>query len=159
MLKRSGKWYRSNEAKVMKRLGFIPTKNSGSGWVEKEDGANEGALCQLKSTDKQSIKVNKVDLDTLAYNAAVSHKIPVFAVQFIGDDDVWLMLKPEDIESAAKYISSGTLPPKGDEELLQLGQDSSSEARGSVIRSSKRAREKFASEQQSKYRKKGKSAI
>lgn len=31
MPKRSTKFYRKNEADVMKRLGFKPTKNSGSG--------------------------------------------------------------------------------------------------------------------------------
>ena len=36
--KRTGKFYRKNEAEVMKSLGLIPTKNSGSGWIEKEDG-------------------------------------------------------------------------------------------------------------------------
>ena len=32
-MKRSGKFYRKNEAEVMKALGLKPTKNSGSGWV------------------------------------------------------------------------------------------------------------------------------
>ena len=30
---RSGKFYRRNEAEVMKSLGLRPTKNSGSSWV------------------------------------------------------------------------------------------------------------------------------
>lgn len=30
---RSGRFYRRNEAEVMKSLGLRPTKNSGSGWV------------------------------------------------------------------------------------------------------------------------------
>ena len=30
---RSGKFYRRNEAEVMKSLGLKPTKNSGSGWI------------------------------------------------------------------------------------------------------------------------------
>lgn len=30
---RTIKFYRKNEREVMKRLGFKPTKNSGSGWV------------------------------------------------------------------------------------------------------------------------------
>ena len=57
--KRTGKFYRKNEAEVMKSLGLIPTKNSGSGWIEKEDGQNDYVICQLKSTDAQSIKVTK----------------------------------------------------------------------------------------------------
>ena len=51
--KRSFKFYRQNEAEVMKSLGLKPTKNSGSGWIEKEDGQNDYIICQLKSTDAQ----------------------------------------------------------------------------------------------------------
>ena len=64
-MKRSGKFYRNNEAQVMKSLGLTPTKNSGSGWIEKEDGQSEHVICQLKSTDANSIKVNKKDLDDI----------------------------------------------------------------------------------------------
>lgn len=33
MNKRSTKWYRKNEAEVMHRLGFEPTKNSGGDYI------------------------------------------------------------------------------------------------------------------------------
>ena len=107
MMKRSGKFYRKNEAEVMKALGLKPTKNSGSGWVEKEDGQSEDVICQLKSTDAQSIKVNKKDLDVLSYNAAVAHKLPVFAIQFLQSNEVYLLIKPEMLCEAAKYIEPG----------------------------------------------------
>ena len=61
-MKRSGKFYRKNEAEVMKALGLVPTKNSGSGWIEKEDGQNENVICQLKSTDAQSIRIVQKDI-------------------------------------------------------------------------------------------------
>lgn len=32
-MKRSGKFYRKNEQEVMRQLGLVPMKNSGSGWV------------------------------------------------------------------------------------------------------------------------------
>ena len=35
-MKRSGKFYRNNEKEVMRALGFKPTFNSGSAWIEKE---------------------------------------------------------------------------------------------------------------------------
>ena len=53
MNKRSTKWYRKNEAEVMKRLGFKETRNSGATWIEKADGQNEHCICELKSTDKE----------------------------------------------------------------------------------------------------------
>lgn len=33
MMKRSTRYYRKNEATVMKQLGFNPTINSGAGWI------------------------------------------------------------------------------------------------------------------------------
>ena len=81
--KRSGKFYRKNEAEVMRSLGLEPTPNSGSGWIVKEDGQSEDVICQLKSTDAMSIKINLKDIETLEYNALVAHKLPVFAIQFL----------------------------------------------------------------------------
>lgn len=97
MNKRSTKFYRKNEAEVMKRLGFNPTPNSGAGWLIKEDGDNEQAICQLKSTDKQSISIKQTDLHILEQHALEAHKLPVFAIQFLNLDEVWIMVKPEHI--------------------------------------------------------------
>jgi hypothetical protein len=109
MSNRSGKFYRNNEKEVMLRLGLKPTKNSGSGWIEKEDGENDKVICQLKSTDAQSIKINKKDIDTLEYHAMVSHKLPVFAIQFIQGGQVYILMKPENIEDISKYIDTGEI--------------------------------------------------
>ena len=79
---RSGKFYRKNEKEVMESLGLTPTPGSGCGEVWKEDGQNDYVICQLKSTDANSIRVQQKDIRTLEHNAAVSHKIPVFAIQF-----------------------------------------------------------------------------
>lgn len=97
MPKRSTKFYRKNEAEVMKQLGFKPTPNSGAGWVFKEDGQNDQCICQLKSTDKQSISIKQNDLHILEQNAVISHKLPVFALQFLNTSEVWVMIKPEDL--------------------------------------------------------------
>lgn len=107
MPKRSGKFYRKNEAEVMKLLGFEPTPNSGSGWVVKEDGQNDNCICQLKSTDAKSIKVNLQDIHTLEYNACVEHKIPVFAIQFLETNEIFLIVKPEDAGDISRYINTG----------------------------------------------------
>lgn len=106
-MKRSTKFYRKNEVEVMESLGLKPTKNSGSGWIEKEDGQNDYVICQLKSTDAQSIKVNQKDIRVLEYNASVSNKLPLFAIQFLNTNEVWLMMKPEDVTEIAKYIKDG----------------------------------------------------
>lgn len=107
MPKRSTRFYRKNEEEVMNSLGLKPTKNSGAGWIEKEDGQNDFVICQLKSTDNQSIKVNQKDIRILEKNARVSHKLPMFAIQFLNTGEVWLMAKPEDFTEVAKYIETG----------------------------------------------------
>ena len=68
----------------MRSLGFEPVQGSGSGWVHKEDGENDAALAQLKSTESDSYRVSTGDLDKLEYHASVSNKVPVFVIEFLG---------------------------------------------------------------------------
>lgn len=118
MNKRSTKFYRKNEEEVMKRLGFKPTKNSGAGWIEKEDGQNEQCICQLKSTDKQSISIKQNDIHILEQNAAIAHKLPVFALQFLNTGEVWVMIKPEDLNLIQRLVAGDDIS-----EQLQSGFD------------------------------------
>lgn len=104
-MKRRQKFYRKNEFDVMKSLGFRPTKNSGSGWIEKEDGISDHCICQLKSTDKDSISIKTSDIHVLIHNADVSHKIPVFAVQFFKTDEIFVLLRPEDIQDIQDILA------------------------------------------------------
>lgn len=150
-MKRTGKFYRKNEREVMKSLGLEPTYNSGSGWIEKEDGQNDYVICQLKSTDAQSIKVNQKDLRILEKNSVISHKIPVFAIQFLNTNEVWIMVKPESLEDVSEYIKTGKV------ENLDLGIKLSNTTptliQKDIIKSSSTAREKFKKEMEQKYNK------
>ena len=101
---RSGKFYRKNEREVMKNLGLKPTKNSGSGWIEKEDGENETIIAQLKSTDSESIKVNLLDLKKLFYHADISHKTGIFVIQFLQENEEFIIISPEDLQKVAKGL-------------------------------------------------------
>lgn len=103
MNKRSTKFYRKNEVEVMKRLGFTPTKNSGAGWVEKCDGQNETFICELKSTNKESYTLKQKTLQELEYHACVSHKTPVFALQFLNRDEIWVAVKEEDFKEFIEF--------------------------------------------------------
>lgn len=107
MAKRSGKFYYKNEKEVMESLGLKQTKGSGSGWLEKEDGQNEYVLAQLKSTDAASMRVQKKDINLLEYNAAIAHKVPIFVIQFLKTNELFIMARPEDIPSIASYIECG----------------------------------------------------
>ena len=130
--------------------------------MEKEDGQSEDVLCQLKSTDAQSIKVNKYDLDTLQYNAMVAHKLPVFAIQFLQSNEVYVVCKPELLKELAEYLQTGEVPDTTRYALSGIdlsGHEDISPQCERVIKSSSSAREQFHKEQQAKYRKGGKSAI
>lgn len=107
MAKRSGKYYFKNEKQLMLELGLKPTKASGSGWVEKEDGQNDFVIAQLKSTDAQSIKINKLDLEKLEYNAYVCKKLPLFIIEFLNDHSIYFLVSPLDIPEMAEFIKYG----------------------------------------------------
>lgn len=109
MTKRTTKWYRKNEAEVMHRLGFKPTRNSGATWIDKGDGQNEHCICELKSTDNASYRLEQTTLHTLEANAIESHKLPVFALQFLNVDEVWLAIKETDIEAFKQLIKASVL--------------------------------------------------
>lgn len=168
MMKRSGKFYRKNEADVMKALGLEPTVNSGSGWIEKEDGQSEDVICQLKSTDSTSIKLGQQDLQTLEYNASVCHKLPVFAVQFLNNGDVYLVMKPELLEELAMYLETGQL---GESREMFFGIDTATGSdmtsmvagnlvnKSDIVKSSAEARMEFADEWAKKWRKGKRSAL
>jgi len=109
MNKRSTKWYRKNEAEVMKRIGFKPTRNSGATWIEKCDGQSDHCICELKSTDNSSFTVKQEYLHTLESHAIESHKLPIFAFQFLNTGEVWLSIKESDIEAFKGLIRQSVL--------------------------------------------------
>lgn len=109
MTKRTTKWYRKNETEVMHRLGFKPTRNSGATWIDKGDGQNEHCICELKSTDNASYRLEQTTLHTLEANAIEAHKLPVFALQFLNVDELWLAVKESDIEAFKQLIKASVL--------------------------------------------------
>ena len=166
--KRSGKFYRKNEAEVMRSLGLEPTTNSGSGWIVKEDGQSEDVICQLKSTDAMSIKINLKDIETLEYNALVAHKLPVFAIQFLCNNQTYLLVKPEDLQDVSGLII-GNKPDNSRYETLGIentglggpsnGVKEKPKGNRKIIKSSKSSRESFNREHEKKFQKKSKSAL
>lgn len=153
MPKRSGKFYYKNEAEVMEMLGLKQVPGSGNGWVSKEDGESEHVLCQLKSTDAQSISVKKLDIDKLILHALTSRKVPVFAIQFLQSDEVFLLVRPLDLPYMADYLETGhcILP----DPVAQTDEQESQEtALRPSVKSSASARERFNRERERKFKKK-----
>lgn len=159
-MKRSGRFYRRNEAEVMETLGLQPTPGSGCGWVAKEDGQSDDVICQLKSTDATSIKVAKFDLDKLQYNAVVAKKLPVFAIQFLQSNELYLVVRPKDLQDLAKYLNTGEKPDLPDPVVgIDLVEAPSMQYPMPVVKSSSSARERFEREIEKKYVKERRSAL
>lgn len=149
--KRSGKFYSRNEKETLRSLGLTPAPMSGAGWVIKEDGENEAIMVQLKSTDAQSYRIDMLDMKKLEYHAAVSHKVPVFLVQFLKQDRIYAVVDISDLPDLHKAIETGSSPSR-----VILPTD---ESEGQVIRrrvkASPKAREEFFQERGKKFGKNG----
>ena len=144
----------------MKKYGLTPTINSGSGWIQKEDGENADIICQLKSTDTDSIKVNLLDLHKLLYHADVAHKIPLFVVQFLQQNEEYCIMRIEDVQSlATAFQRTGVYNYTTHTEGAKMGV---SDALQSVyeneprttVKSSPESREKFYKEREQRWKKK-----
>ncbi len=98
MSKRSGKFYSKNEKQTLRSLGLEPAPASGAGWVVKEDGENEALMVQLKSTGSLSYRLSRLDMKKLEFHADVSHKVPVFLVQFLKDDRLYAIVDVKNID-------------------------------------------------------------
>lgn len=146
MPKRLGKFYSSNEKKTLKALGLTPAPMSGAGWVTKEDGENEVAMVQLKSTDASSYRLDMLDMKKLEYHAMVSKKVPVFLVQFIQQDKIYAIVDINYIGELHEAITTGKAP----EHIVVKPMEDSTEGRKKVKTSSK-AREQFFKERSEKF--------
>jgi len=113
----------------MKMLGLTPTIASGSKWVEKEDGYNDEVLAQLKSTEHGSFRITMDDLKKLEYHAMVEHKAPVFLIDFIKPDRLYLVVEVNNIQEVYNHLFSNkdsavrVLEPSITKELLQRDKD------------------------------------
>lgn len=153
--KHTQKWYNKNEFEVMSKLGLTPTKRSGAGWIEKEDGYNEEIIAQLKSTDANSFKLSRDDLRKLEYHATVDKKKPLFVVQFI-ERETYLIMRQEDMKDICLSLL-------GVERMEDLKYDDKSEIDVysdcekpiiKKVKSNRKAREQFMKERESKWQKK-----
>lgn len=162
MMKRTGKFYRNNEAEVMKDFGLKPTKNSGSGWIEKEDGENEKIIAQLKSTDSESIKLNLLDIKKLFYHASISHKVGIFIIQFLSTNDKLILVRPEDVQKLTElaptslcdikpinYTISDKAPPNASS--YKIESNNKKEEKEKIKTGSKKSRNKFYEQREKEF--------
>ena len=172
MPKRSGKFYSQNEKRTLKALGLTPAPASGAGWVVKEDGENETLMVQLKSTDSLSYRLSRLDMKKLEFHADVSHKVPVFLVQFLKDDRLYAIVDVKNIDDLF-YGLKGIKPNTTSVDIASIKEDIAStskekkeeiykeekrENKAPIIKTSKSSRDSFFKEQE-KNRKKFKKGI
>lgn len=112
-------------------------------------------ICQLKSTDANSIKIEKLDIDKLFHNASVAHKLPVFAIQFLQTNQIFLLVTPDNISDIAHYLNTGENKRHYDD-LVAVEEIKQRPIK--KIKSSKTAREHFAEEANRKFKKERRSA-
>jgi hypothetical protein len=147
MRKRSGKFYSNNEKKTLESLGFVPSPMSGAGWIVKEDGENDVAMVQLKSTDSSSYRLDILDMKKLEYHAYVSNKIPIFLVQFLKQDKVYAIVDVSNIDDLFEAFNCNKKP-----EYQKITKIENKNER-KMIRSSKKSRDEFMKERNDKYTK------
>lgn len=99
----SKRWVNREKYVIGKVLKLRRSKGSGSGWLEKEDGEDDGIIAQLKSTDGKALAVKRQDVIDLMYHAVVSHKLPVFVLDFV-PDMLLVAMRPTDVVKIAKQV-------------------------------------------------------
>ena len=144
--RRSGKFYSKNEKEIMSRYGLKATPMSGAGWIAKEDGYNDYVLAQLKSTDANSYKLLLDDIDKLEYHAIVENKIPLFIIEFLQRDEVYFVLKPNDLVKLSKYLELGEYKETNILNELNVNEENIENDKIKKITSSKKATKKFYEE-------------
>lgn len=147
-MKRSKKFWTKNEKFILKLLGFDRQPGSGNGWVHKEDGESEHAVSQLKSTDADSINLKYDDIRKLEYHAQISHKIPVFLLQFL-ERGTYVVVNVEDFENL-KHLILGEVE-KIETTTVIVKSDSDNKPEKEPIKSTAKARENFYSEKEKLY--------
>lgn len=142
--KRSGKFYYKNEAKVLRELGFTPAPGSGNGWVVKEDGYNEHAMVQLKSTDAASYRISLFDIKQLEYHAKVEHKLPIFLVQFLKENKVYALVDVAELDQLPAVF--GVEPTQVNNDFVKMAEPEQSNK--PKVQSSAKGRDAFYKQQE-----------
>ena len=147
-MKRTGKFYYRNEKETLEALGFTQIPGSGNGFAAKEDGENELALVQLKSTDSSSYKLDLLDLKKLEFHAEVDHKIPLFIVQFLKFDKIYAVIEVSNICDLKDVIETGSKK----ESVVKVNEEV--DVRKRNVKSSSRAINSYRKELESRWQKK-----
>lgn len=144
-MKRIGKFYFRNEKETLESLGFKQVPGSGNGWIAKEDGENEIALVQLKSTDANSYTLKQFDMKQLEYHAQVEHKVPIFLIQFLQQGKTYAVVNVENLEELTEAIQTGSTKER------MVVKDEGSPVLRSKVTSASKSRKQFFEEKEKEH--------
>ncbi len=147
-MKRSGKFWYRNEKQTLEALGFQQIPGSGNGFAAKEDGENEFALVQLKSTDKSSYTLDLLDLKKLEFHAEVDNKIPLFLIQYLKANKIYAVIEVSNIADLKDIIETGN---KKESKVMPNAEASVLDRR---VKSSSKAIQSYRKEQERRWQKK-----
>ena len=110
-------------------------------------------MVQLKSTDSLSYRLSRLDMKKLEFHADVSHKVPVFLVQFLKDDRLYAIVDVNDIDDLF-YGLKGIKPKESVINNNNILYNNNLSVDKPIIKTNKDSRDKFFLEQEKKFRKK-----
>lgn len=116
--------------------------------IEKEDGENDIAMVQLKSTDSSSYRLDMLDMKKLEYHASVSKKLPIFLVQFLKQDKIYAIVEVGDIPDLAIALETGSVPPRS---FFEEDEINEAKPKRQKVKASVKAREQFFKERSEKF--------
>ena len=102
-------------------------------------------MVQLKSTDSTRYTLDMLDMKKLEYHANISHKIPIFIVQFLREDRLYAIVPVDNIIDLKDSVETGKIKDK-----VTIKEPEPVTSRR-LVKSSKKAREQFFEEREKKY--------
>ena len=94
------------------------------------------------------------DLNILECNAIIAHKIPIFVIQFLNINQIYVLAKPEDLPNISEYLECGQTDIKTSiiEELKKEDYKELPEVETEEIKSSPESREAFYKQREEMYK-------
>ena len=84
-----------------------------------------------------------LDIEKLEYHASTAHKVPIFVVQFLESNDIFILSRPMDIPIIAKHIECGVCEKPASQLIIDSTPETSPDSQKKTIQSGGKKRDKF----------------
>ena len=92
----------------------------------------------------------------------VAHKVPLFAIQFLKSNEVYFVVKPQDVKDIAKLIDGAEINRKLDVSIVDIDEQNIKKVKAKnskKVKSSEKLRKEFELENEKRFKKERKSAL